>query len=114
MQSLRAHFHVQDAEAEDENQTQPPLLVQLKTPNIRNRNHQDDKIGEGIDGCRRDLSSLLVEAVALHERQPGFLYGYALESFDESARKIEGEVRPEDNVQDDKCTVSWIEDAEIE
>ena len=48
------------------------------------------------------------------QRVPCFLDGQALKSLDEGARKIEGKISPEDDVQDDAGAMYGVKGAEVE
>ena len=52
--------------------------------------------------------------MAGQEGQPCFSYGYALKSFDDDAEKIECEVGPENDVQDDAGAAYRVEGSEVE
>ena len=52
--------------------------------------------------------------MAWPEGKPCLLNGHALKRFDKAGGKIEGEIGPKDDVQNDHGATYWVEDPEIE
>ena len=48
--SPQSIVYIQYPEAEDSEQAHSPLFVQLEIPHVGDRHHQDDEIGERVDG----------------------------------------------------------------
>ena len=49
-----------------------------------------------------------------HEGEPGFLHRQALEGFADDGGEVEGEVRPEDDVQDNAGAVHGVKGSQVE
>lgn len=92
----------EQAETEDHKQPDLALPVNLQLPYRWHGQQQDSEIGDHVDGSRGDLRVALIYAGAGKEGEIGFAHRFALEDLDEGGGDVEGEIRPQDNVERDE------------